>query len=1749
MRKMLFPLILSLFFITGCSDDEAESPKCPSCESWQECNAGTSYKCSLVAGKCRSNADCNAIAGKPKCGGSDGYTCVADSVNPCDGITCSGEGTCSIVDNAAKCNCKPGFEADGLSCIADKCNGITCSYHGNCSVENGSAVCDCEAGFDANGTECIKSTDKCAGVTCSDHGSCSATSGVAVCSCNTGYYVDGLECLKEGDPCDGQTCSGHGVCQDSAGNAVCTCDAGYHSDGLKCIQNSTPCDGVNCGNGICVIDNDQAQCNCNDGYIAQELTCVKVSDPCDGQRCSNKGQCENINGVATCSCDDGYAAEGLECVKVVAVDWCKVVGPTTINTTVGDEVTPVYAQIFAQTLTDGNDNIANSLIVAGLGYTTESIVYPVNQDQFTWVDATYNETCSNCGYNDEYSAAFPATTAGLYSYVFRFSVDGGDHWRYCDANSLIQSDNINPGTANVTEVVDPCNGIDCSGEGVCKVVNEAATCECNAGYTASGTTCEKNAIPEVTWCNVQSPKSFTALVGSDDATKIIYGQVLIPEVTNGDTAVETVKGQLGTTTADLTAPINYNLLTWTDATFNQKVFENHEYQTEMTFDKKGAYNYIYRFSADNGASWKYCHVPGVIEDGSDVQPGRATINGLCDNVNCSDHGSCSVVDERATCECETGYDLSDDKLSCIEQSKVNWCVIQSPKGVNSEISDTPVTVYGRVYVAGITEQNGEQTQIQGQLGYVASDTIAFPIDDTVFTWVAGIYNETCTGCGNNDEYNAMMPLSTAGNFRYLYRFSVDNGKNWSYCDQNGVVENETFSPGIATVTEANSPCDGVTCDDHGTCSVDNDAAVCNCEAGYHMTTDPAGCEKNAAPKVEWCKLISPTDITVYTDDSVTVPVYSEVYIPTITTVATEGTTVIAQQGFIEGEISGLTDQDITWVDAVFSQQKFGANHEYIYNWTYDKNFESATTVEYVYRFSADSGQTWSYCDTTGPIVEDAVEADINGGHVTVNERPKPTVGWCIVQSPQHINALTGDSAVIYGQVLVDGITTEATENADIKGQFAMSGAGVTVSSISEITALNWSDASFNVPSGNNHEYMINQDFTAPGEYQYFYRFSADGGSTWTLCDIDGDIKSDDITFNSGTADIVDPINPCDGVTCSDHGTCSATGDVAVCTCEDGYLVSDDQLSCIIESGPEVGWCVVQNPKSFDGMVGDTINFYGRVYVAGITETDGNDADITAQLGVQKVDAFPENGELNSVVPEDYQWDENGVVFNAQYGNDYEYVLSSTFEEESVGSYLYLYRFSADGGTSWTYCDVVDQVIDDDKVYPGTATISAIPGPCDSVTCSGHGTCVESNGDASCDCDDGYVNEGLSCNPVQVASVDFCQVMWTDLSNKTVGEIAVIPAQIYSNGLTNSGMSQNSAIVAALGYTTEDVTKDPANQSFTWVEASFYSADMGDFGNNHEYQTSWTFDAQGTYNYIFRFSVDNGVNWSYCDETGLITSDMTIDPDPGMATVVPGEADPCENIWCSHKGGCMVDIDNNPYCNCTDVQYKPSADGLDCIHVNHTYHDITIDGSDSEWKKTVTDLGDGFGGGESINTHITWNAENIYILITGKDFTVDAGAALEIYLDDYKGFDLNHGVPYVFDHDGHSDARSLPGAMTADWYISISQNGGKLFGFDTPEGGSPWWSATGTPIASEDISFSGTITELVIPISALNLDSDQLAVAAYLTNTSNDYVYGVWPTSNATSEFDYLDNVDVSSDQYYQFTIAEDQQPNSVDNIQ
>jgi hypothetical protein len=83
----------------------------------------------------------------------------------------------------------------------------------------------------------------------------------------------------------------------------------------------------------------------------------------------------------------------------------------------------------------------------------------------------------------------------------------------------------------------------------------------------------------------------------------------------------------------------------------------------------------------------------------------------------------------------------------------------------------------------------------------------------------------------------------------------------------------------------------------------------------------------------------------------------------------------------------------------------------------------------------------------------------------------------------------------------------------------------------------------------------------------------------------------------------------------------------------------------------------------------------------------------------------------------------------------------------------------------------------------------------------------------------------------------------------------------------SGSGPGAGIDAQLGWGPAGTDPRSADTGWTWVEAA-YSFDLGGYD---VYAASMTPLEAGSYSYAYRFSLDGGVRWLYCD-AGAGTSD-------------------------------------------------------------------------------------------------------------------------------------------------------------------------------------------------------------------------------------------------------------------------------------
>jgi collagen triple helix repeat protein len=107
-------------------------------------------------------------------------------------------------------------------------------------------------------------------------------------------------------------------------------------------------------------------------------------------------------------------------------------------------------------------------------------------------------------------------------------------------------------------------------------------------------------------------------------------------------------------------------------------------------------------------------------------------------------------------------------------------------------------------------------------------------------------------------------------------------------------------------------------------------------------------------------------------------------------------------------------------------------------------------------------------------------------------------------------------------------------------------------------------------------------------------------------------------------------------------------------------------------------CSLQGPPTLTYAAPATLvsePVFGRIFEPGLTEAAGPNPAVFAQLGWGPVGSLPS-------FP-DWHWDP--AVWSGQAGDADEY--RDSIGEPRPGTYAYTYRFTLDGGQSWTYCDL------------------------------------------------------------------------------------------------------------------------------------------------------------------------------------------------------------------------------------------------------------------------------------------------------------------------------------------------------------------------------------------------------------------------------------------------------------------------------
>lgn len=643
---------------------------------------------------------------------------------------------------------------------------------------------------------------------------------------------------------------------------------------------------------------------------------------------------------------------------------------------------------------------------------------------------------------------------------------------------------------------------------------------------------------------------------------------------------------------------------------------------------------------------------------------------------------------------------------------VDWCNIQWPAATGGAPGVALEPIFGQVYAAGCTEGDKKCDPLTAQLGYGPAnvDPSTKPSD---FTWLAASYNASHTG-DDNDEYSLAPTIANAGTYGYAYRFSRD-GNTWTYCDLDG--------------------------------------------SGNGVQAAQLGKLTIAAQKksIGWCALKWPAELPTIPAGP-TDPVFGQLFVDGCTPGDRQCAGVTAAVGYGPTGVDPSDDPSLyTWVAATYNATHMGDDND---EYQAKLNVTKPGTYGYAYRFSVDNGSTWSYCDLDG---SDNGFSTSQLGRLTVGT---PKVDWCGLQSPSKTSTSPGVATeTIYGQAYVAGCTDGDSRCDKVTAQLGYGSASA------DPATYTWVAAAYNVghTGDGNDEYEAQLTVANEGTYAYAYRFSLDGGTSWTVCDLDG----------------------------------SANG------------VEAAQLGALTVAKPvlTVDWCTLQWPLSTSAKVGqETEPIFGQLYVAGCTDGSKRCDGVTAQVGYGAANAEPST----------YTW--AAAAYNASHTEDNNDEYSATLKVTAAGTYGYAFRFSRDGGTTWSTCDGDGSANGFDKTKVGQLTVAPLATP-----------------------------------------IGWCNLQSpTDTATRPNVATETIFGRVYVEGCT-AGASQCDKVIGQLGYGRGGVDPQESPSSYLWRDATYNTGHIDD--NNDEYQATFTPTETGIFSYAYRFSVDGGDTWTYCDADG------------------------------------------------------------------------------------------------------------------------------------------------------------------------------------------------------------------------------------------------------------------------------------------
>ena len=153
------------------------------------------------------------------------------------------------------------------------------------------------------------------------------------------------------------------------------------------------------------------------------------------------------------------------------------------------------------------------------------------------------------------------------------------------------------------------------------------------------------------------------------------------------------------------------------------------------------------------------------------------------------------------------------------------------------------------------------------------------------------------------------------------------------------------------------------------------------------------------------------------------------------------------------------------------------------------------------------------------------------------------------------------------------------------------------------------------------------------------------------------------------------------------------------------------------------------------------------------------------------------------------------------------------------------------------------------------------------------------------------NKALSAPVVEPNAVDWCILYFPTSMTVPAGQGGdLVYGRVMEAGVTDAAGAPPDTVIAELGVG-PDATEPASNGTWTWGTATWNAAytegSPGYVAGTDEFQASFTAPVTpDTYDYAYRFSVDDGVSFTYCDAGSAGSTDGYATSDAGHLTVTP-----------------------------------------------------------------------------------------------------------------------------------------------------------------------------------------------------------------------------------------------------------------------